>query len=196
MSSLLQAVLDGDVDAVRTLTNTFEAVELITLELNAPTDAFGARLVHVASTLGFAEILEQLITAGADAESCDNDGWRPIHESAKAGKVEATAVLLKNGAAVDSFGAGGVRALHVAVMNGHSNVAKLLLGAGSDACKIDDGQAGASPLCYAACGGDIKVCCNVDSHEITLTSVFYSKAIIVGHSWSIKAELAEKVCVC
>ena len=92
----------------------------------------------VASEKGQEDKVRQLITANADVEARDEDGWTPLHQTARNGYKAVAEMLLAVKANVDAT-AGGWTPLHVAAVKGHSAVAEVLLAAKAnvDATDLD-----------------------------------------------------------
>jgi ankyrin repeat protein len=94
--------------------------------------------VHNAATRADADVVRQLIQAGADIEQPDGHGWRPLHMAAKRGAVEVVRVFLDAGSHIGTATSTTrsndwvAHALHIAVKAGHVEVVQLLLDRGAD----------------------------------------------------------------
>lgn len=84
--------------------------------------------LHLAATIGSAEIVRLLIQNGADVEACDVDLYRstPLHFAAQLGKLLAVKALVENGADPESADKQERTPGQLAEMNGHTNVAEYL----------------------------------------------------------------------
>ena len=108
----------GDIDAVATdgqfggspllqlaarVNATRSAVLLIDAgaRLNAASRTSGATALHAATLRGNAELVERLITAGADPNVLSHFGEVPLHNAIIFGQFEAVKILLDNGADPD-----------------------------------------------------------------------------------------------
>ena len=60
----------------------------------------GETPLHVAAIQGKANIVQQLIEAGADINAPGEHGYTPLHEACAQGKIEVVELLLRNGADV------------------------------------------------------------------------------------------------
>lgn len=105
----------------------------------------GIAPLHLAAYSGHLNIVEYLISKGADVNLCRmdahwNNGCTPLHAAASAGNIEVMKILLGKGAVVDhgtgddpcysSMGSG--TALTQAVKRGHARAIELLLEKGAD----------------------------------------------------------------
>ena len=68
------------------------------MDLNRALDVGGEAPLHFASQNGYAEIVQVLLTAGADANAKTRLGLTPLHKAAVNGKSEVVKVLLAAGA--------------------------------------------------------------------------------------------------
>ena len=113
------------------------------------------RVISVAK-YGDIELLAQLITAGADVNAADNDGWTPLHWAAYKGHVECVRLLLAAPGIdvnkADKNKKYGWTPLIWAVVKGHVECVRLLLAApGIDVNKADNN--GVTPLKVAEIWG-------------------------------------------
>jgi ankyrin repeat protein len=108
--------------------------------------------LHLAASLHEAQIIQQLIAAGADPNTLNRSGQRPIHcalESALDSTVaESIKALIAGGADPNALGRDGLAALHRAAKEGSLLLIETLLDAGADP-NVADGH-GRSPLSWAA----------------------------------------------
>lgn len=103
----------------------------------------GFLALHSAARMGFPEIVERLLQAGAEIDARDQIGNTALCEAAGAGHTNIVSMLIEAGARVDERGAywcdGVIRVLTpgctpliVAAMSGHTEVIKLLLEKGAN----------------------------------------------------------------
>ena len=88
--------------------------------------------LHAAACDGHTQALQELLAAGADANSADEEGWTPLMIAAQGGHLEVMRALLAAGADTNMQKEGGWTALMSAVQQGHTEATRLLLGAGAD----------------------------------------------------------------
>lgn len=67
------------------------------LEMVSDQDSFGASALHEAAGAGSVDLVNMLLTAGAQPSMQDKDGKSPLYHAAKAGHMRVTANLLKDG---------------------------------------------------------------------------------------------------
>jgi ankyrin repeat protein len=102
----IQAVIDNDVEAVRTgLTNGRDP--------NLP-DQFGWIPLHRAAANDSAEVAELLLRAGSSLVAIGTDDWTPLHLAAISGSSRMVKVLVAAGAPVDALSYCGDTPLHLA----------------------------------------------------------------------------------
>jgi hypothetical protein len=88
---------------------------------------------HLQASKGYANIMRQLLKAGAKVNAKDKTGSTPLHRAAGAGKFDTVLVLLEEGhAKVDSHDKTGSTALSVAVACKEANIAILLASKGAN----------------------------------------------------------------
>jgi len=115
------------------------------VDVNAKDDV-GETPLHWAAWIGHKEIVELLITAGADVNA-KGDGT-PLHHAALRGKKEIVELLIANGADVNTKGGWMVGTpLHYVVVGGHIELVELLIAEGTDV-NVKDGSGG-TPLDWA-----------------------------------------------
>uniref|UniRef100_A0A8C9RNY9 Ankyrin 3 n=1 Tax=Scleropages formosus TaxID=113540 RepID=A0A8C9RNY9_SCLFO len=100
--------------------------------------------LHIASRLGKAEIVQQLLQHGASPDAATTSGYTPLHLAAREGHEDVASVLLDHGALLSVTTKKGFTPLHVAAKYGKIEVANLLLqkSAPPDAA----GKSGLTPL--------------------------------------------------
>ncbi|KNC79536.1 hypothetical protein SARC_08071 [Sphaeroforma arctica JP610] len=130
-SSLLDAVIKGDIASMKTFIDDGEDVNLA--------DHFNRTYVHWASQGGNKEVVDILIKAGAVFDIRTNSGVSPLHNSLYCGNHSVTKLLLESGASLDKpelpF---DQMALHWAARSGNIEVAQILCEkAGADPSRLD-----------------------------------------------------------
>lgn len=96
-----QAVVAGDTDQVRS------AIEASEIAIDAVSPDSGASLLTVAVFLGHTEMVEMLVTEGADVNQRNGDQGTALHSAAFVGRAEEAAILLRAGANPDAIDANG-----------------------------------------------------------------------------------------
>lgn len=99
--------------------------------------------LHLAAFFAHPECVQALIEAGADVESCSQNGMsvHPINSAAASGSLRCVELLLKGGADPNARQSGGYTALHEAAHNADRAMEAALLAAGADpSLCADDGR--------------------------------------------------------
>ena len=78
------------------------------------------------------EVVQLLITEGADPNITDKDGNSPLHYAALYGNINMAKVLIEGGSDPKIADKWGATPLHNAAMHGCQDMVELLLNAGSD----------------------------------------------------------------
>ena len=143
-------VLPGGETALMTAarTGSLEAVRLLLAkgaDVKAKEKKYGQAALHWAAAEGHADVIAELVKAGALVEDRLDSGYTPLLFAVREGKIEAVKALLKAGADVnDTTPAGGRRtappkaprtgtsALILAAVNAHYELGKVLLDAGAN----------------------------------------------------------------
>ncbi len=112
-------------------------------------DAYGRTPLHHAAADGDIEKCKELLTAGADPNAQDDNGWTALHFASQANSAKATAALVEAGAQLELRDSYGNTPLWRAVFNsrGDGDVIALLRLAGADPHAKNDH--GVSPLSLA-----------------------------------------------
>jgi ankyrin repeat protein len=143
--SLFEAAALGDLAAVR------RAVEGGAAVSHYSGDGFTA--LHLASYFGHPDMVEWLLSRGADANAVADNPMKvaPLHSAAAAGSVPVCERLLQSGAHPNPQQHGGYTPLQSAALHGNRELVELLLKAGADPrLKSDDGRDAAA---FASAGG-------------------------------------------
>ncbi len=98
---------------------------------------FGRTPLHHAAEGGHEEIVELLITAGADLHATTvsmlgGGGWIPLHSAARQGHRGIVELLIEMGTDVNTRDSAGKSTLHDAVLEGHKGIVELLINKGAD----------------------------------------------------------------
>ncbi|XP_078667387.1 uncharacterized protein LOC144909193 [Branchiostoma floridae x Branchiostoma belcheri] len=104
-----------------------------------------------AAESGNAEIMSDLIQAGADLNQADKGGRTPLFLAAQSGHTETVRILTQAGADLNQADKGGRTPLFLAAQSGHTETVRILTQAGADLNKAD--YRGKTPLMVAAESG-------------------------------------------
>ena len=131
-ATLIALIVDGNLDQVAQLLNGG-------VDADVP-DQHGFPPLHVAAGYGHAEIVELLLSRGANVNSRNVEGGTALHLAAN-GHADVVSVLLANSANVDLANANRVAAIHVAVQGSHVDVVRMLVDSGADvASRLSSGE--------------------------------------------------------
>ena len=147
-SPIADAAMNGDVESVRLLIRSGE-------EVNAA-QGDGMTALHWAAENGNVEMLEMLLSAGANSEAVTRLGrYTPLHLASKMGVESSVISLLNYGASVNpETTTGAITPLHFAAAAGNAKAVRALLehGADVDAQELQWDQ---TPLMFAAARNSI-----------------------------------------
>jgi ankyrin repeat protein len=118
--SLLAAAERGDLERVRRLVHETDAPDVNVRDTSDRTPLI------LAASYGDPEIVQELVTAGAEVDSQDMYGWSPLHWAADTGHAACVHKLLDNGASIDIQDTEGWSALHWAAYRGNMEVVQEL----------------------------------------------------------------------
>nr|XP_015913874.2 uncharacterized protein LOC107444287 [Parasteatoda tepidariorum] len=124
-------------------------------DINSIRHATGKTLLHVAADLGLKNMVEYLLSKGADVNSVSDIRVTPLHKSAYAGHVDIVTLLISNGAIVNAKDSADNIPLHFAAFNGQSSTAEVLLKHGADFNAFNKEKL--SPLQRAILNGHLNV---------------------------------------
>ena len=127
-SALLDAAKEGNIEAVKQhLVNG--------ADVNAKDD--GWTPLHNAAGYSTKEMVELLISNGANVNAKNDDGWTPLHDAAT---KEVAELLIAKGADVEAKDKDDWTPLHKATFGGHKEMVELLIAEGADVnAKGEDG---------------------------------------------------------
>jgi len=102
----------------------------------------GKSPLHMATGWGRCDIVEYLISIGADINARNNNGGTPIHVAASQNQPECAKILISHGANVNDIRTlGKMTPLLIAVYKGNYEVAKILIELGADIdAKTESGE--------------------------------------------------------
>ena len=125
-----------------------ENIEAVQAHLAAGTDINakdgGFTPLHLA--IGNKEIVQLLITKGADVNARSVVGWTPLQYATGDNKKDVVELLIAEGADVNAKGGiGGGTSLYLAAMSGHKELVELLIAADADV-NVRESQLGMTPL--------------------------------------------------
>lgn len=119
MIAFFKALLDGNTDSVNTLLTFSSKLAFIK-------DTKGRLPVHLVALKGYVEMMEILLSKGADIESFDKIKRTPLHYAAEAGSMPMVEFLLAKGAIANAEDIKHKTPKDVANMNGHADIIEIL----------------------------------------------------------------------
>lgn len=120
-------------------------------------NAISTTALMEASSLGYEEIVRELLNNAAVVDMVDNDGWTALIWASATGRggKELVRELLKNGANVNAMSNTGISALHMASNDGYTEIVRELLNNGADVnAKNNDGE---TALMWASVRGHTEI---------------------------------------
>ena len=124
MSELYDAIIEGDLEAMRRLLDRGA-------DVNQARDNGDTPLL-IASMCGHKEVCALLLDRGANVDQAAHDGCTPLFLASQNGHKEVCALLLDRGANVNQARDNGKTPLYVASEHGHEEICKLLLDRGAN----------------------------------------------------------------
>ena len=125
-ASVAFAPADADLITALKRGDTNLAADLLSQGVRQTRTESGATPLHVAAALGYTEIVQKLLEAGADAGERGPNGNTPLLYAAQEGHVEVVRALLRAGADPASENDVGATAAGLALGWGHREVAGAL----------------------------------------------------------------------
>lgn len=119
-TEFLKACQENDIETV-------QAILKQQPEMAALGDYNGWTALHCAVGYGHMEIVELLISHGADVNAVDKSGWSALRYAVLNANVELIQYLLLHGADINAVDNGGWSLLHYAASSGQTHIALLLL---------------------------------------------------------------------
>jgi ankyrin repeat protein len=83
--------------------------------------------LHIAAAHDRNDIVEMLLSYGANINARSDGGWTPLHNAAEKGGEKIVRILLEGGAEINAKLLNGMTPLHLAAQGGHCDVVKRLL---------------------------------------------------------------------
>lgn len=108
--------------------------------------------ILIASDNGYREIVELILSRGADVNARGVLGETALHLASAKGYYEIVEILLGKGAFINARRSDGVIPLHLAASEGHLKVVRLLIEHGADVGSVALEDCHKTPLIYAAEG--------------------------------------------
>jgi 7,8-dihydropterin-6-yl-methyl-4-(beta-D-ribofuranosyl)aminobenzene 5'-phosphate synthase len=141
---ILKAAQQGDIDTVKKLLNKNP-------DLLKTKDENGITPMHVAANGGHKEIIELLLSKGADANIKDNNGRTPLFFAAGNGSIDICTLLIEKGAQVNVANKYDRTPLLYAIWRNHKDLAEFLIDKAAEInFKDTDGY---TPLHYVSMEG-------------------------------------------
>lgn len=117
--AFFKSLLDGKTVAVNSLLN-------FSPKLAFTKDANGRLPAHLVALKGYVEIMEILLSKGADIECYDKEKRTPLHYAAEAGSMQMVEFLLAKGAKLTPQDIKHKTPKDLANMNGHGDIIEIL----------------------------------------------------------------------
>ena len=111
--------------------------------------------LHWAAQGGNADVMKELIKAGADLNANADWSYTPLHFAARAGNIEAVDALMVAGADMKVTSEHGETSLHSAARGGNVGIVEKLIKSEADINALDED--GRAPLHFAASAGNMEV---------------------------------------
>ena len=102
--------------------------------------------LHRAACWGFSDVIDELLSDGANVFDIDAIGETALHKAVRLGNYDAARTLIDNGADVNQRDAMGFTALHWAALIGSADMAELLMVNYADVHARDYIAGGITPL--------------------------------------------------
>ncbi|GLT27956.1 hypothetical protein SLA2020_029190 [Shorea laevis] len=110
-------------------------------------DEEGWAPIHSAASIGNVEIMEILLSKGADINLKNNGGRTALHYAASKGWLKIAELLISHSAKINAKDKVGCTPLHRAASTGNSELCELLIEEGAEVDAVD--RAGQTPLMHA-----------------------------------------------
>lgn len=95
-------------------------------------DDHGATALHCAAISGSGQIVDLLLSSGADVNARDGTGSSPLHRAASAGHIKIAESLIAHGAAVNAEDDYGYTPLQLAILKEKSSMGHYLISMGAE----------------------------------------------------------------
>ncbi|MFC2161028.1 ankyrin repeat domain-containing protein [Acidobacteriota bacterium] len=150
----------------------------------------GLTPLHYAALYGNKNVVELLISNGADIQMKLNDGTMPLHLAVGHGYVDIARLLIANGADIHSLTGTGDTLLHHAAFGGDKESTELLLEKGAEINARN--REGRTPLFIAATRGNKEIVdlllargVEINMHDIESSSILHGAASY-GHGFLVE----------
>nr|XP_047146355.1 ankyrin repeat domain-containing protein 26-like isoform X2 [Hydra vulgaris] len=120
LSKVSKAVWQGDLLKLKEVANNKKKVNW------NETDKENRTVLHLACAQGFAEIVEFIISNGANVNMSDSEGKTPLMKACEQNNTKIVECLLKNGAETNVFDMNHVSAMHIAAAQGNIEIGMML----------------------------------------------------------------------
>ncbi|AVP87971.1 hypothetical protein phytr_10430 [Candidatus Phycorickettsia trachydisci] len=127
-TDLYKAVINGSTEKVK---------ELLEVKFLHVKDNQGYTLLHWSARKGYSDILNLLISEGADPNVTDESGDTPLHSVAMRGHTNIARLLVEAGAKPNVVNKIKNTPLYEAIIRGYTDIAKLLIEAKADPNAVD-----------------------------------------------------------
>ena len=107
-------------------------------------NSMGKTPLHYAVTYGAPDLIDLLVSSGADVNAADHTGLTPLHVAAMIDRSQEARRLVGHNADLEARDSFGDTPLQYAALHGQLRMVKLLIEAGADTATVND--AGLSPL--------------------------------------------------
>jgi ankyrin repeat protein len=150
----MKAVRSGDAEECIWILNSKKKEKKIDI-IHARDRYLGNSSILIASEVGRLNIVEILLSSGANVNDIDKSGYSPLHLACEKGHVDIALLLLSRGAKVNNKNTRGWSPLWMACFNGHVHIVELLLTRGANV--NDKNNHGFSVLFAASQNGHLDV---------------------------------------
>ena len=178
VSRVLQTVLQGDADTLRTLIQQGA-------DVNQQDPIMKCSLLHVACLMGHRDLVTCLVQQGAQVSAVDGGSCTPVHLACGQGDTQIVQYLITHRAGVNVVNSDKVTPLHTACSKGLTEIAKYIITQGADVNVVNRNKV--TPL-HIACskglteiakylitqGADVNV---VNSDKVTPLHIACSKGL-------------------
>ena len=110
--------------------------------------------LHRAVRFGHVEVVQLLISRGANPSTGNFDGQTPLHLAAEQGGLAILQLLLEVDVPLDIHDNSGAAATHLAAANGHAGALALLLDRGANVDRVSGVRRAGSDASSQGCGNE------------------------------------------
>jgi len=127
ITPLFVAASKGHINICKLFVNNNNNIAFINTQCDS-----GSNTLYIAAQEGNAEVVEYLISVGANIEIKFREYHTPLYIAARNNHVSTVKILIKLGAKVDVIGEDTSTPLYLACQNGHVNMVQELINSGAD----------------------------------------------------------------